>query len=122
MKDLAFDEFIRETNYGVNWISYSGQQAACVLTRVRSAYPFKHSPGGARATKIFAAPSINVVAGRAMSQFGPKSCRAASCPQRLSSRSKRQRLTPVLTSDGPLKSINEEAAGAGQRPPGPDLK
>ncbi|WP_439373445.1 class I SAM-dependent methyltransferase [Bradyrhizobium sp. DASA03120] len=30
---LAFDEFIRETNYGVNWISYSGQQAACLLTR-----------------------------------------------------------------------------------------
>ncbi|MCP1909960.1 hypothetical protein J2R96_002440 [Bradyrhizobium elkanii] len=29
---LAFDEFIGETNYGVNWISYSGQQAACVLT------------------------------------------------------------------------------------------
>ncbi|WFU54552.1 class I SAM-dependent methyltransferase [Bradyrhizobium pachyrhizi] len=29
---LAFDEFIRETNYGVDWISYSGQQAACLLT------------------------------------------------------------------------------------------
>ncbi|MHC2331973.1 hypothetical protein [Bradyrhizobium sp. USDA 4454] len=28
----GFDEFIRETNYGVNRISYSGQQAACVLT------------------------------------------------------------------------------------------